>query len=178
MHLRIELDKTFLERLRTSPRKSISELIWNAVDTDAETIQVELDANEMGGVTTITVTDDGHGMAAEEVRQSDAARPNAWRSRCWWVGHVAAGGAGRRGPWCPGCLAPGCGHRCAHRVRAEHPLPGKLLELRRADGLAGKHPRECSSIGLPAISWQAYDAAGHQETDVRERDRDEHPACR
>lgn len=80
MHLRVELDKTFLERLRTSPRKAISELIWNAVDADAETIQVELGTHEMGGVTTITVTDDGHGMTAEEVRQSFGRLGGSWKA--------------------------------------------------------------------------------------------------
>ena len=80
MRLRVELDKTFLERLRTSPRKAISELIWNALDADAETIQVELGVNEIGGVTTITVTDDGHGMTADEAREGFGRLGGSWKA--------------------------------------------------------------------------------------------------
>ena len=36
---RVELDKTYLERLRTGPRKAISELMWNVVDADADAIR-------------------------------------------------------------------------------------------------------------------------------------------
>jgi hypothetical protein len=80
MRLRVELDKTFLERLRTSPRKAISELMWNALDADAEMIKVDLGVNEVGGVTTITVTDDGHGMTADEARQGFGRLGGSWKA--------------------------------------------------------------------------------------------------
>lgn len=80
MRLRVELDKTFLERLRTSPRKGVSELVWNALDADAETIQVEFDVNEVGGVTAITVTDDGHGMTTEEASEAFRRLGGSWKA--------------------------------------------------------------------------------------------------
>lgn len=80
VRLRVELDKTFLERLRTSPRKAISELIWNALDADADEINVELETNAMGGVTKIIVTDDGHGMTAEEASESFSRLGGSWKA--------------------------------------------------------------------------------------------------
>lgn len=80
VRVRVELDKTFLERLRTSPGKAISELIWNALDADADRIDVELKTNVMGGVTRITVTDDGHGMTADEATESFKRLGGSWKA--------------------------------------------------------------------------------------------------
>lgn len=80
MQLRVELDKTFLERLRTSPRNAITELIWNALDADADAIDVELETNAMDGVTSITVRDDGHGMTEQDVQSSFSRLGGSWKA--------------------------------------------------------------------------------------------------
>ncbi|MCC3653358.1 ATP-binding protein [Streptomyces sp. S07_1.15] len=53
-----------LARLR-NPVGAVEELIWNALDADAEHVAVELERNELGGVARVTVADDGTGIAAE-----------------------------------------------------------------------------------------------------------------
>lgn len=97
VRLRVELDKTFLERLRTSPKKAISELIWNALDADANTIDVKLQTNEVGGVTQITVTDDGHGISEEDVRDSFSRLGGSWKASaaCTRGGRALHGREGR-----------------------------------------------------------------------------------
>ena len=40
----------------------VIEPIWNVVDADATTIEVELLRTEMGGIDGIVVRDDGHGI--------------------------------------------------------------------------------------------------------------------
>jgi hypothetical protein len=63
--LRVELEKTFLERLSTSPLKAITELIWDSTPT--ATIELEFGASEMGGVTTVTVTTTGTGRSTRSL---------------------------------------------------------------------------------------------------------------
>jgi len=53
----------------TLPVAGAAELIWNALDADAETVTVQIGRTELDGVDTVSVTDDGHGMTnAEAVR--------------------------------------------------------------------------------------------------------------
>ncbi|GHF76242.1 ATP-binding protein [Streptomyces griseosporeus] len=44
------------------PVGAVVELIWNALDADATNVDVAIERDEMGGVSKVTVTDDGHGM--------------------------------------------------------------------------------------------------------------------
>ena len=52
------------------PIIAIEELVWNALDADAENISVELDFTKLGGLDWILVHDDGHGMDPAEREQS------------------------------------------------------------------------------------------------------------
>lgn len=53
-----------LERLSSArdPLIAIAELVWNGLDADAEDVSVELAENGLGGLQTITIIDDGHGL--------------------------------------------------------------------------------------------------------------------
>ncbi|MFF1306397.1 ATP-binding protein [Streptomyces sp. NPDC058307] len=55
-------------RLR-DPVGAVEELIWNAVDADAEHVVVTLERNDLGGVDRIPVQDDGTGMPAEHCEE-------------------------------------------------------------------------------------------------------------
>jgi Histidine kinase-, DNA gyrase B-, and HSP90-like ATPase len=48
------------------PIIGIEELIWNALDADANQVDVSLGRGPLDGLETIVVTDDGHGIAPEE----------------------------------------------------------------------------------------------------------------
>ena len=56
--------ETELLRLRnqTNAISALAELVWNSIDADAKSIHVDWDENEMMGVETISVSDDGHGI--------------------------------------------------------------------------------------------------------------------
>ncbi|GGZ91200.1 ATP-binding protein [Streptomyces echinoruber] len=51
-------------RLR-DPVGAVEELIWNALDADAEHVVVVLERNDLGGVDRVRIQDDGCGMSAE-----------------------------------------------------------------------------------------------------------------
>ncbi|GAA1265067.1 hypothetical protein GCM10009677_16230 [Sphaerisporangium rubeum] len=50
-----------LARLK-DPAGAVAEMIWNALDAEAHNVSVEVEVNEIGGVESVVVTDDGHGM--------------------------------------------------------------------------------------------------------------------
>ena len=59
----VEVHEDHLETLsRTKPMSALAELIWNALDAEATEIRVEFEDNEMGGVETLRVTDNGIGL--------------------------------------------------------------------------------------------------------------------
>lgn len=45
-----------------SPWRPLAELIWNGFDAKAKHVTVNIDTNKLGGVESITVLDDGHGI--------------------------------------------------------------------------------------------------------------------
>lgn len=68
--LNIRVEKDFLESLtRASGLTALTELIWNSLDADAKYIRIDYKENLMGGIETIDVIDDGHG-----INHSDAER--------------------------------------------------------------------------------------------------------
>lgn len=60
--------ETELLRLRnqTNAVGALAELVWNAIDADAHNIHVDWVENELMGVESITVQDDGHGIVLDE----------------------------------------------------------------------------------------------------------------
>lgn len=60
--------ETELLRLRngTNAISALAELIWNSLDADARLVEVDWTENEMMGVETITIKDDGHGIEFDE----------------------------------------------------------------------------------------------------------------
>lgn len=65
----------------TEPLKAIEELIWNALDADAETVRVEFVTDDLSLVKRIHVYDDGHGINYSNVEDDfgkigDSAKKN------------------------------------------------------------------------------------------------------
>lgn len=62
----------FARSIKGSPRDAIKELIWNACDADAKTIEVSFAYEGMNGaeiVSDIYVKDDGHGIPVESIEE-------------------------------------------------------------------------------------------------------------
>lgn len=69
--LNLQAKQDFLEKEASirDPIKGIAELVWNALDADAAEVYVELVKNELGGITSIRVIDDGDGISQERAYQ-------------------------------------------------------------------------------------------------------------
>jgi hypothetical protein len=66
--LHMKPGETELLRLRNSTNaiSALAELVWNSLDADAKTVEIDWAENEMMGVETIQVRDDGHGIFFDE----------------------------------------------------------------------------------------------------------------
>ncbi|WEH34012.1 ATP-binding protein [Streptomyces sp. AM 4-1-1] len=69
-----------LARLR-NPVGAVEELIWNALDADAEQVVVELERNDLGGVERVIVSDDGTGIAADRCDEYFGLIGVSWKKR-------------------------------------------------------------------------------------------------
>jgi hypothetical protein len=69
-----------LARLR-DPVGAVEELVWNAVDADAEHVVVTLERNDLGGVDRVRVQDDGSGMSAEHCEEYFRPIGASWKKR-------------------------------------------------------------------------------------------------
>jgi hypothetical protein len=74
------LDTSHLQGLTRSPMTGVIELIWNAIDADATTIEVDLLRTEMGGVHGIVVRDDGHGITPQLAADQFAKLGGSWKA--------------------------------------------------------------------------------------------------
>lgn len=81
--LPLKVDQEHVARLArmNDPVGAVEELIWNALDADAELVSVVLDTNALGGVEQVTVTDDGTGMAAANCAEYFQPIGNSWKRR-------------------------------------------------------------------------------------------------
>jgi hypothetical protein len=59
----------------------VIELVWNALDADAERVSIELDEQEMGGIARIVVVDDGHGMTVQDARAGFTTLGGSWKGK-------------------------------------------------------------------------------------------------
>ncbi len=63
----VEVQSDFLEKItRARPVSALSELIWNAFDADAKTVDVSFEYNDLGSLEAIIVKDNGEGIPRPE----------------------------------------------------------------------------------------------------------------
>lgn len=80
MDFDVELDSQHLERLgATAPITGLIELIWNALDADADEVKVEFGRNTLDGIEEIRVVDNGHGMTQQEVVDGFGRLGGSWK---------------------------------------------------------------------------------------------------
>ena len=68
-----------LKAYTRSPLRGVEELIWNALDADADHVRVEIQRNKLGGVEAVHVEDDGHGMRPDEVDDLFGRLGGSWK---------------------------------------------------------------------------------------------------
>lgn len=77
----VEVDADQFDRLArpTRPLAGIEELIWNALDAEAESVVVTIDRTALDGVDTVVVTDDGHGMSHDDTTRDFSKLGGSWK---------------------------------------------------------------------------------------------------
>jgi phenylpyruvate tautomerase PptA (4-oxalocrotonate tautomerase family) len=67
----VEVQRDHLERLATAhPIEGVTELIWNALDADCKSVKIDLIVNDMGGVETVCVSDNGDGISFSDAESA------------------------------------------------------------------------------------------------------------
>ncbi|SCL56523.1 Type I restriction enzyme R protein N terminus (HSDR_N) [Micromonospora chersina] len=67
--------------LNKKPLETIEELIWNGLDADARTINIELERNPAGALAGIVITDDGHGFSFDEANEYFPEYGDTWKKK-------------------------------------------------------------------------------------------------
>lgn len=64
---RVQVQSDYLNKItRADPVQALAELIWNSLDADAKTVEVQLEYNNLNTLSAIVVNDDGIGMPYDE----------------------------------------------------------------------------------------------------------------
>ena len=66
-------------RGRAQPVAGVTELVWNALDAEADSVSVVIVRNELDGVDFVVVEDDGHGMTHAEVVRDFRRLGGSWK---------------------------------------------------------------------------------------------------
>ena len=77
----VQVQDDHLERIAQTrkPILALAELIWNAVDADAQRIDVTLVDDDLTGLTKIAVADDGHGIPYDEAEGLFSRLGGSWK---------------------------------------------------------------------------------------------------
>lgn len=75
-----------LQYAKRTPVAALTELIWNALDAEADVVDVEIETSSLGDgldahayVTRITVTDNGHGITLEKAEEAFPKLGDSWK---------------------------------------------------------------------------------------------------
>lgn len=80
--LPVDVQADHLESLiRGEAISGVIELVWNAIDAEAENVGVVVAENPLGGVEEVRVEDDGHGMTRADVDEEFANLGGSWKRR-------------------------------------------------------------------------------------------------
>lgn len=63
------------------PVRAIVELVWNAIDAEADTVRVEFDRSDSHAIDRVRVVDDGHGIDPDEVGTTFGRIGDSWKKR-------------------------------------------------------------------------------------------------
>lgn len=79
VRFRVEVEHDHLERLIKGPLPGLAELIWNAIDADADFVACELEIGDLGAPDLVTVTDNGTGISAEQASMYFSHLGGSWK---------------------------------------------------------------------------------------------------
>lgn len=80
--VRVEVKPDFLARqTKAQPVQALAELIWNALDADATSVNIEFEPDAIGGTSKIVVSDNGDGMPRTEAPQLFKNLGGSWKQQ-------------------------------------------------------------------------------------------------
>ena len=81
--IKVEVQNDHLESLShvKKPILAIAELIWNGLDADAEEVKVVVNKNKLGGIDSIRVEDNGHGLDKKDVINAFKNLGGSWKKQ-------------------------------------------------------------------------------------------------
>lgn len=62
------------------PVRAVAELVWNAIDAEADTVRVTLERSDLDAIESVTVEDDGHGITSDEVQATFGRIGGSWKA--------------------------------------------------------------------------------------------------
>lgn len=79
----VEVQNDHLQQIAQTrrPYLALAELIWNSLDADADYVRVTVRGDNLGGLKSITVADDGHGIPYDEAEGLFKRLGGSWKAR-------------------------------------------------------------------------------------------------
>ncbi len=78
--IHVEAQEDHLESLaKGRPASTLAELIWNALDADADEIRIRVQDNELGSPSEIEVADNGNGITPSEAERAFGSLGGSWK---------------------------------------------------------------------------------------------------
>jgi len=122
---------------RAKPMAAMAELIWNALDAEATEVRIVFCENTLGGLETIRIVDNGHGLAYAEAAAAFESLGGSWKRQGprtttrkrmlhgrYGKGRFRAFALGNRVEWCT--VGGYDGDRRAYRIRGHAGKPGEF----------------------------------------------------
>lgn len=78
--LRVSVESDHLEKLIKTPLVGLAELVWNALDADADLVEITTLSNDAGGPDGLRVTDNGQGMNHERAELDFKKLGGSWKT--------------------------------------------------------------------------------------------------
>lgn len=81
LHIDAQADHVLRLAHTSDPVTAVIELVWNSLDAEANAVKVILERSDMDAIESVSVSDDGHGMAPEAIPSSFERLGGSWKAR-------------------------------------------------------------------------------------------------
>ncbi|WP_327044174.1 ATP-binding protein [Microbispora sp. NBC_01189] len=97
VHIEAKPDHLLRLARQRDPVGAVVEMIWNALDAEASLVNVDLEINELDGVESVSIEDDGHGMPNASCRNYFGGLGGSWKTAAKVSPRLKRGLHGRSG---------------------------------------------------------------------------------
>ncbi|MBB4917672.1 ATP-binding protein [Streptosporangium saharense] len=97
VHIEAKPDHLLRLAKQRDPIGAVAEMVWNALDAEASLVSIDLELNELDGVESVRVTDDGHGMPNASCANYFGGLGGSWKTTAKISPELKRGLHGRSG---------------------------------------------------------------------------------